>query len=149
MKSVESKQINTSFSQKKGTLRGLHYQIDPFQEVKLVRCIQGRIFDVVIDLRPDSPTFLQWDGHELSPENGRMMYVPEGLATGFITLEDNSGINYSTTECYVAGAERGVRYDDPAIGIEWPTEIISISDKDRDRGDFDVKTFNAAATGRG
>ena len=80
------KQINTSFSSQKGTLRGLHYQTDPYQEVKFVRCTQGRIFDVIVDLRPDSPTFLQWDGYELSAENGRMLYVPEHFATGFLTL---------------------------------------------------------------
>ena len=138
---ADIKQINTSFSPKKGTLRGLHYQIDPFQEVKFVRCIQGKIFDVIIDLRPDSPTFLEWDGYELSAENGRMMYVPENFATGFITLEENSGIYYSTTQCYVPGAERGIRYDDPSIGIEWPAEITSVSDKDRDREDLDVKAL--------
>lgn len=134
---VGIKQINTSFSREKGTLRGLHYQTDPFQEVKFVRCTQGRIFDVIVDLRPGSPTFLQWDGYELGAENGRMLYVPEHFATGFLTLEDNCGMYYTTTEFYAPAAARGLRYNDPAIGIEWPGEIISISDVDRDRPDLD------------
>ena len=135
------KQINTSFSRQKGTLRGLHYQTDPYQEVKFVRCTQGRIFDVIVDLRPDSPTFLQWDGYELSAENGRMLYVPEQFATGFLTLEDNCGMYYPTTEFYAPDAARGLRYNDPAIGIEWPGEINEISDMDRDRPDLSVADF--------
>ena len=134
---VGIKQINTSFSREKGTLRGLHYQTDPFQEVKFVRCTQGRIFDVIVDLRPGSPTFLQWDGYELGAENGRMLYVPEHFATGFLTLEDNCGMYYTTTEFYAPAAARGLRYNDPVIGIEWPGAVTNISDVDRDRPDLD------------
>lgn len=135
------KQINTSFSRDKGTLRGLHYQADPHQEVKFVRCTQGRIFDVIVDLRPDSPTFLQWDGYELSAENGRMLYVPEHFATGFLALEDDCGMYYSTTEFYAPDAARGIRYNDPAVGIEWPAEITTVSDADRERPDLSVSDF--------
>lgn len=134
---ADIKQINTSFTPAKGTLRGLHYQTDPYPEVKFVRCIQGRIFDVVLDLRPGSPTYLQWDGFELSAENGRMLYVPEHCATGFLTLEDDCGMYYTTTEFYAPNAARGVRWNDPAFGIEWPVEISDISDVDRERPDFD------------
>jgi dTDP-4-dehydrorhamnose 3,5-epimerase len=140
---ADIKQINTSFSPQKGTLRGLHYQIDPYQEVKFIRCTQGRIFDVIVDLRPASPTFLQWDGYELGAENGRMMYVPEHFATGFITLEDDCAMYYPTTQAYVPGAERGIRYDDPVFGIEWPVETTVVSEKDRGRPDFDVNNFES------
>ena len=139
---AEIKQINTSFSPFKGTLRGLHYQVSPHEEVKIVRCIQGRIFDVVVDLRPDSPTFMKWDGYELSAENGCMLYVPEGCATGLLTLEDDCGIYYTTSEFYAPEAARGVRYDDPVFGIEWPAEISEISDADRDRPDFQTEPLS-------
>ena len=135
------KQINTSFSRDKGTLRGLHYQADPHQEVKFIRCTQGRIFDVIVDLCPGSPTFLQWDGYELSAENGRMLYVPEHFATGFLTLEDDCGMYYSTAEFYAPDAARGIRYNDPAVGIEWPAEITTVSDVDRERPDLSVADF--------
>lgn len=135
------KQINTSFSCDRGTLRGLHYQTDPHQEVKFIRCTQGRIFDVIVDLRPESPTFLQWDGYELSAENGRMLYVPEHFATGFLTLEKNCGIYYPTTEFYVPESARGIRYDDPAVGIEWPSEIVEVSEVDRNRPLLDPETL--------
>lgn len=135
------KQLNTSHSRKKGTLRGLHYQTDPHQEVKFVRCTQGRIFDVMVDLRPDSPTFMQWDGYELSAENGRMLYVPERFATGFLTLEDDCGMYYTTTEFYAPESARGLRYSDPAFGIEWPGEIVNISDIDLNRPDFERGDF--------
>lgn len=139
---AEIQQLNTSFSSEKGTLRGMHYQADPFQEVKFVRCIQGRIFDVMVDLRPESPTFLQWDGYELSADNGRMLYVPERFATGFLTLEDNCGMYYTTTEFYAPDAARGIRYNDPAVGVEWPAEITGISDVDRDRPDLDPENLH-------
>ena len=138
----EIKQINTSFSPHKGTLRGLHYQADPFQEVKLVRCTQGRIFDVIVDLRPESPTFLQWDGYELSAENDSMLYVPERFATGFLTLEENCSMYYSTTEFYAPDAARGIRYNDPAVGIEWPDEVTNISDVDHERPDLDPENLH-------
>ena len=129
-------QCNLSFNHKKGTLRGMHYQIHPFEEVKMVRCIQGKIFDVVIDLRKDSDTYKQWIGIELSDENHRMLYVPEGFAHGYQTLEDNSIVYYQVTEFYQPGSETGTRWDDPAFKIEWPHKITSISDKDRNHPDY-------------
>ena len=121
-------QDNHALAIEMGVLRGLHYQADPHQEVKFIRCTQGRIFDVIVDLRPDSPTFLQWDGYELSAENGRMLYVPEHFATGFLTLEAHCAMYYPTTAFYAPDAACGIRYNDPAVGIDWPGEINEISD---------------------
>ncbi len=136
-------QGNVSFNFQKGTLRGMHYQAEPHSEVKLVRCVRGRIYDAIIDLRPDSPTFKQWTGVELSAENRRMFYVPEGFAHGFLTLEDNSEVNYLVSEFYTPGHERGIRYNDPAFGIEWPGGDISvISDKDRSWPDYPAAGFH-------
>jgi len=135
-------QINTSYTVKKGTIRGMHYQVDPYQETKFVRCTKGRVFDVMVDLRPDSPTFMQWVGHELSPENCRMVYVPENFAHCILTLEDHSEIYYPVTQFYTPGAERGIRYDDPAFGIEWPIEAIHVSGKDLSHPPFDIHKFN-------
>ena len=123
-------QMNHSFSLKKGTLRGMHFQKPPYSEVKLVRCIQGSVFDVIIDLRKDSPTFLKWVGTELSAENKLMMYIPEGFAHGFQTLEDNSGLLYMHTAYYSPEAEDGLRYNDPQVNISWPIEISEISMRD-------------------
>ena len=123
-------QMNHSFSLKKGTLRGMHFQKPPHSEVKLVRCIQGSVFDVIIDLRKDSPTFLKWFGAELSAENKLMMYMPEGFAHGFQTLEDNSGLLYMHTAYYSPEAESGLRYNDPLVNISWPLEISEISMRD-------------------
>ena len=123
-------QMNHSFSLKKGTLRGMHFQKPPHSEVKLVRCIQGSVFDVIIDLRKDSPTFLKWFGAELSAENKLMMYIPEGFAHGFQTLEDNSGLLYMHTAYYSPEAESGLRYNDPQVNISWPLEISEISMRD-------------------
>ena len=123
-------QMNHSFSLKKGTLRGMHFQKPPHSEVKLVRCIQGSVFDVIIDLRKDSPTFLKWVGTELSAENKLMMYIPEGFAHGFQTLEDNSGLLYMHTAYYSPEAESGLRYNDPQVNISWPLEISEISMRD-------------------
>jgi dTDP-4-dehydrorhamnose 3,5-epimerase len=113
-------QCSTSFNAKRGTLRGLHYQAAPHGEAKLVRCTRGTIHDVAVDLRPDSPTYLRWVGAELSAENGRALFVPEGCAHGFQTLEDASEVLYQIAGPYVPEAARGVRWDDPAFGIEWP-----------------------------
>jgi len=135
-------QINTSLTYRKGTIRGMHYQIDPHQEGKLIRCTRGRIFDVMIDLRPESPTFMQWLGHELSEDNYRMVFVPENFAHGFVTLEDHCEVYYPVTEFYTPGSERGIRYDDPAFDIAWPVEIEVVSDKDMNHPDFNVNTFN-------
>ena len=123
-------QSNMSFSRSRGTLRGLHYQRAPHQEAKLFRCVSGAIFHVVVDLRPASPTKGQWFGVELSAENHRMLFMPEGLASGFISLLDNTTINYSVTSDYHPESEGGVRYDDPAFGIDWPIPVQTISDKD-------------------
>ena len=123
-------QMNHSFSLKKGTLRGMHFQKPPYSEIKLVRCIQGSVFDVIIDLRKDSPTFLKWFGTELSAENKLMMYIPEGFAHGFQTLEDNSGLLYMHTAYYSPEAESGLRYNDPQVNISWPLEISEISMRD-------------------
>jgi dTDP-4-dehydrorhamnose 3,5-epimerase len=124
-------QANMGFSASKGTLRGLHYQIAPALEAKLVRCTRGAIFDVVVDLRPASPTFQSWYGSCLSADNGRMLFVPEGCAHGCQSLDDNTEIYYMTSAYYSPDASRGIRYDDPAFGIRWPLSVSSISDQDR------------------
>jgi len=111
---------NISFNHRRGTLRGLHYQLKPHAQGKLVRCTRGSIFDVAVDLRPDSPTFCQWVGTELSADNRLMMYLPGDLAHGFQTLEDNSEVFYQVSGSYRAEASRGWRWNDPAFGIEWP-----------------------------
>jgi dTDP-4-dehydrorhamnose 3,5-epimerase len=129
-------QINTSRSKNKGTLRGLHYQVAPYQECKMIRCTKGAIFDVIVDLRPDSSTFLQWFGTELTEDNQRALYSPEGFAQGFITLEDNTEITYFTSQRYVPGYDWGVRWNDPQITIELPINVAAISDKDRNWPDF-------------
>ena len=129
-------QCNISFNPGKGTLRGMHYQAAPYQEAKLARCTMGRLYDVMIDLRPDSPTFRQWVGVELTAENRRMLYISEGFAHGYQTLEDNTEIFYVVSQSYHPQADRGVRWDDPAFGIEWPCEVTVISDKDRQFPDF-------------
>lgn len=123
-------QINNSFSGKRGTLRGMHYQLPPAGEVKVVRCIKGSLFDVIVDLRPDSPSFKRWFGAELSAENRRMMYVPRGFAHGFVTLTDDVEAFYLVSAFYSPANERGLRYNDPAVGIEWPLEPSEMSDKD-------------------
>lgn len=134
---TEFVQINNSLSAKKGTLRGMHYQLDPHAEVKVVRCIKGRLWDVILDIRPNSPTFGQWFGAELSAENRRMMYVPKGFAHGFITLEDDTEAFYLVSAYYAPEFERGIRWNDPKFNIQWPIEPQVISDKDRNHPDFD------------
>lgn len=131
-------QANMSFSKHKGTLRGLHYQKSPFQEGKYLRCIRGKIFDVIVDLRKDSPTFLKWFGVELSAENRKMIYAPENFAHGFVTLEDNSEVHYLVTKPYHGQAEKGIRWNDPTIGIEWPEKIVHVSDKDANIPDINI-----------
>ena len=136
------RQINTSYTKKRGTIRGMHYQIDPFQETKFIRCTKGRIYDVIIDLRSDSPTFMKWIGHELSEQNCRMVYVPGNFAHGFVTLEDHCEVYYPVTEFYTPGSERGIRYDDPAFKIDWPVDVEIVSEKDRNHPDFNINSFN-------
>lgn len=129
-------QTNMSMSLRKGTLRGLHYQREPRAEVKVVRCPRGAIFDVTVDLRPNSPTYRQWVGVELNQDNGFMLYVPEGCAQGLLTLEDHTEIYYHTSCTYSPDAAMGVRFNDPIFGIEWPERIQYISDQDRNWPDF-------------
>jgi dTDP-4-dehydrorhamnose 3,5-epimerase len=124
-------QANVSSNRKKGTLRGMHYQIAPYQECKLIRCTRGAIYDVIIDLRPDSPTYKQWTGVELTADNYNMFFVPEGFGHGFQTLTDETEITYQVSQFYTPGSEKGIRFDDPAFNIEWPLEVNTISDKDR------------------
>lgn len=118
------------------TLRGMHYEEAPHEEAKLVRAVRGRIFDVALDLRPDSPTFLSWTGAELSAENGRALLIPKGMAHGFITLEPDTDVLYQIDRIFEAGYGRGVRWDDPAFGIEWPVLPSVISERDAAYPDF-------------
>lgn len=125
-------QTSIAYNHKRGTLRGMHFQVAPYEEVKTVRCTMGSIFDVIIDLRPDSPTYLSWMSVVLSAENRHMLYVPEGFAHGYQTLEDNSEVFYEMSQFYVPESARGIRWDDPSIAIGWPdAEERVISDKDR------------------
>jgi len=123
-------QCNISFNRKKGTLRGMHYQIPPYVETKLVRCTLGAIYDVIIDLRPHSHTFKQWVAVELTAENHRMFYIPEGFAHGSQTLVDNTEVFYQMSEFYHPECSRGVRWDDPTFGIRWPVSDLIVSDRD-------------------
>jgi dTDP-4-dehydrorhamnose 3,5-epimerase len=129
-------QANVSYNKVKGTLRGMHFQKAPHQETKLVRCTRGAIYDVIIDLRPDSPTYKQWIGVELSESNYRMLFVPEDFAHGFITLEDNTEVTYQVTQYYTPGAEGGIRWNDPAFHIAWPIQPVVVSGKDQAHPDF-------------
>jgi len=133
---TEFVQVNNSSSADVGTLRGMHYQLAPAAETKLVRCIKGSLWDCIVDVRPESATYGKWFGAELSAENRRMMYVPKGFAHGFITLEPDTEAFYFVDEFYAPEQERGLRWDDPKIGIEWPREPTVLSDKDRAHPDF-------------
>lgn len=124
-------QCNLSRNARSGTLRGLHYQAAPHEEAKLVRCARGAIFDVAVDLRPQSPSLHQWFGLELSEANDRLLYIPEGCAHGFLTLSDASEVLYQMSELYVPDAARGLRWDDPALAIDWPAPPAVISERDR------------------
>jgi len=129
-------QSNIGVNKQAGTLRGLHYQTAPHLEVKIVRCSRGAMFDVIVDLRPDSSTFKQWFGRELTADNATMLYVPEGCATGYQTLVDDTEMYYHATEFYHPESATGVRFDDPAFGIEWPVEITGMSDNDANWPDY-------------
>ena len=129
-------QANVSLNLKKGTLRGMHFQKKPFEEAKLVRCVKGAIYDVIVDLSPESPTFKQWVSFELAAEDYRMLFIPKGFAHGFVTLEDNTELTYMMSEFYTPGYNTGFRWNDPAFDIRWPYEISIISDKDRTFPDF-------------
>jgi dTDP-4-dehydrorhamnose 3,5-epimerase len=129
-------QASISFNLRKGTLRGMHYQIAPNEEAKVVRCTQGAVHDVILDLRRDSPTFKQWEAVELTSENRRMVYVPEGCAHGFQTLEDRTEVLYQMTQFYAPESARGVRWDDPAFEIRWPPANRTISPRDQQHPAF-------------
>jgi dTDP-4-dehydrorhamnose 3,5-epimerase len=130
-------QCSISYNARKGTLRGLHYQAYPYQESKLVRCTEGAIHDVVVDLRPESPTFKQWITADLTATNRNMLYVPAGCGHGFLTLEDETEVFYQISEFYNPQSSRGVRWDDPAFQIVWPGEVTVISERDRNYPNFE------------
>jgi dTDP-4-dehydrorhamnose 3,5-epimerase len=130
-------QCNISFNHAKGTLRGMHYQREPFGETKLVRCTRGAIYDVIIDLRIDSPTFKAYFGIRLDEDNRRMLYIPKGVAHGFLTLEDNSEIFYQMSEFYSPQHAAGFRWNDASFGIQWPSKVAVISERDRAYPDFE------------
>jgi len=123
-------QCNLAFNHKRGTLRGMHFQHAPHAQAKIVRATSGSLLDVIVDLRDDSPTFKQWDAVELSADNRRMLYMPEGIAHGYITLADNTEAHYFASAAWAPAAESGMRWDDPAFGIEWPLQPVVISEKD-------------------
>ncbi len=133
---AELRQANISHNKKKGTMRGLHYQKHPYEESKLVRCTRGAVYDVIVDLRSDSPTYKQWIGAELTERNYRMIYVPEGFGHAYETLEDDSEVMYQVSQFYTPASEVGCRWNDPAFGIEWPVPVEVISDKDRTWPDY-------------
>jgi len=133
---VQVAQCNISFNERKGTLRGMHYQVSPFEEAKLVRCTRGSIYDVIIDLRGDSRTFGRPFGVELTARNRRMVYIPREFAHGFQTLEHDTEVFYQMSQYYSAEHSRGVRWNDPAFGIEWPPDERIISERDQQYSDF-------------
>jgi dTDP-4-dehydrorhamnose 3,5-epimerase len=137
-------QANFSLSKDKGTLRGLHYQLPPYEETKLVRCLSGSLYDVILDIRRDSPTFGRFFGAVLTPENRTMMYVPRGFAHGFITLEPDTEILYLVSAPYSKEHERGIRFDDPAFNIEWPAAPAVISERDRSHRFFNINPVGAS-----
>jgi dTDP-4-dehydrorhamnose 3,5-epimerase len=132
-------QINRSMTPTPGCVRGLHFQYPPHAEMKLVRCTRGRVFDVAVDIRMHSPTFLRWFGCELSPQNARMLAIPEGFAHGFQVLEAESELFYLTTAPYSKTDEAGITPEDPAIGIRWPLPVVGLSERDRDHPRIDAK----------
>jgi len=131
-------QQNMSRSSEKGTLRGMHRQLAPHSEVKVIRCVRGAIYDVIVDLRPESPTYLKWEGFELTEANLRQLYVPEGFAHGFQTLTDDVEVSYLVSAFYAPEAESGARHDDPAFGIKWPAPVSVMSEKDASWPDYVV-----------
>ena len=123
-------QLNHSYTVKKGVVRGMHFQFPPYQEVKMIKCIRGSVFDVAVDIRKGSPTFLQWAGVVLSADNNKMMYIPEGFAHGFQTLSEDSELLYFHSEFYTSGAEGGLRYNDELLKINWPLPVTEVSERD-------------------
>lgn len=124
-------QLNHSITNNKGSIRGMHFQNPPYGEIKMVKCIAGAVFDVIIDLRKNSPTFLKWFGAELSAQNKKMMFIPEGFAHGFQTLTDDCGLIYHHSNFYTPGAESGIKYNEPLVNIEWPLPVTTISERDK------------------
>ncbi|MEM7736357.1 MAG: dTDP-4-dehydrorhamnose 3,5-epimerase [Deinococcota bacterium] len=139
-------QCNLSFNHHKGTLRGLHYQLPPAAEVKVMRCLQGAIYDVIVDLRPDSPTYLQHVGVELTDDNHVALYVPELFAHGYQALTDGAKAMYQVSQFYTPGQERGLHYADPELAIDWPVEVTTISDKDAAWGPLDREALEQTVT---
>jgi dTDP-4-dehydrorhamnose 3,5-epimerase len=129
-------QASMSLTRRAGTLRGMHYQVAPHGEDKLVRCVRGAIWDAIVDIRPESSTYCGWIGLELSESNGRMLLVPKGFAHGFVTLTDDAAVSYQMSNFYAPAAGRGARHDDPAFGIAWPVSVSDMSEKDRSWPDF-------------
>ena len=142
-----TRQGSVGFTTTAGTIRGMHFQRSPYEEVKLVRCSAGAVFDVAVDLRPGSATYLGWIGVELTRENGRALYVPEGCAHGYQTLRDGAEVVYQMSHEYVPSASCGVRYDDPAVGVSWPLEPTVIADKDKAWPLLDASPGHAQAIG--
>lgn len=130
-------QCSVSFNRRRGTLRGMHYQVAPHEEAKLIRCGRGAIYDVIIDLRPSSAAFGHWEAVELTADNRRMLYVPEGLAHGFLTLADSTEVFYQISEPYHPESARGVRWNDPAFAVTWPEPVQVISDRDASYPDYE------------
>jgi dTDP-4-dehydrorhamnose 3,5-epimerase len=124
-------QLNHSYTAAAATIRGMHYQLPPYSEIKLVKCILGRVYDVIVDVRSGSPTFLKWFGTELSPDNKKMMYIPKGFAHGFQTLTADCELIYHHSACYTKDSEGGIKYDDPLINIHWPLKAGKVSDRDK------------------
>ena len=133
-------QQNASYNHRAGALRGLHFQADDHAEVKVMRCVAGAIFDVIVDLRPQSPTYLAWQGFELTATNGLQLYVPRGFAHGYVSLRERTSVAYMVSTAYAPGAERGLRWNDPLIGVAWPIDIIAVSQKDAQWPDFTPDT---------
>ena len=136
------RQANISLSKDRRTLRGLHLQKAPFREAKLIRCTKGALHDVIVDLRKDSPSFMQWIGVELTSENYKMLYVPEGFAHGFLTLENNTEASYQVSQFYTPEAEVGIRWNDPSLEIKWPFAPKVMSEKDKGHPDFNPDVIN-------
>jgi dTDP-4-dehydrorhamnose 3,5-epimerase len=136
---VRAVQTNVSYNRRRGTIRGLHWQVEPYGEAKLVRCTAGAVFDVAIDVRPASPTYTRWQGISLAAGDQRLVYVPEGCAHGYQALTDGTELTYNVSHAYVPGAERGVRWNDPAFAIEWPLAEAIVSEKDESWPDFQVE----------
>jgi dTDP-4-dehydrorhamnose 3,5-epimerase len=135
-------QINHSYTRRRGTLRGMHYQSEPHSEAKLVRCVRGLLYHAILDLRPHSPTYLRWEGFELSADGGRMLYIPEGFAHGTLTLSDDVDLIYHASHFHTPTAECGLRFDDPQFAIQWPLPVAIISDRDRSWPPFSTRELS-------